>query len=294
MNGFILYCFMGDPTRKEKTVLMKIDVKSIEKLRASCRRLILMLLAAELVAFVLIVAGQGLPGVVLGVAAMAGYFIVKRKSKQRFGDACAKAQAEATLGLDDLVYEGRTPFDGSILHASGLVSSALRIDSTMRQRALRGSREGVKLEMSEITFGVVYPGQNRHEFASGVMITSPMGMAVETPVLLLGHNSFRHKLIRKEYEDDGWKLCPVGGKAKGWFVFTPDGSIPEQALLDKLDALNRACENKFAVSIRDGKATAFFMGSFYTDAYPLGDEVEEAALRKTLFPHMEQYIALVK
>lgn len=294
MARFILYCSTGVYARKEKIVLMKIDVAPLEKLRAACRRLMLALLAAELVAFVLIVAGLGLPGVLLGAAAMAGYFMVKRRSKQRFSDACARVQAEATLGLTGLVYEGRVPFDGSVLHESGLVSSALKIDSTMRQRALRGTRDGVQLEMSEITFGVVYPGQNRHEFASGVMITSLMGTPIDTPVLLLGHNSFRHKLIRKEYEDDGWKLCPVGGKAKGWFVFTPDGSIPDQALLDRLDALNRACENKFAVSIRDGKATAFFMGSFYTDAYPLGDEVEEAALRKVLFPHMEKYVALVK
>lgn len=273
---------------------MENAIKRLNGIRNKYRHLIMAILAVEVVAFVLIVCGQGLAGVLLGVVTMVGYFAMKRVGKHRFDEACAQTQAEATLGLSDMVYEGTLLFDGSELHKSGLVSSALKIDSTMRRHALKGTRDGVPVEMSEITFGVVYPGQNRHEFNAGVMISAPMAMAVDTPVLLLGHNSFRHKLIRKEYEDDGWKLCPVGGKARGWFVFTPDGSVPAQELLDRLDALNQGAENKVAVSIRKGRATAFFMSSFYTDRYPLGEEVTAAQLRKPQFAHMDSFIALVK
>lgn len=273
---------------------MENVIRQLEGMRNGYRRLIFAILAVELAAFVLIVAGQGLLGVLLGIVTMVAYFVVKHVSKHRYDEACAKAQAEATLGLTDMVYEGALNFDGSELHRCGMVSSALKIDSTMRRHALKGQRDGVPVKMSEITFGVVYPGQNRHEFNTGVMISAPMTMQVDKPVLLLGHNSFRHKLIRKEYEDDGWKLCPVGGKARGWFVFTPDGTATDQALLDRLDALNQGAENKVAVSIRNGKAKAFFMSSFYTDRYALGEPVTAAELRRKQFMHMDNFIALVK
>ena len=273
---------------------MKIDMKRLESVRGLYRTLMMVFLAIEIVAVVLIAASLGLAGVMVGVAAMVCYFVVKHAGKTKFGDACAHVQAEASLGLEDFVWQGRVPFDGRELHESGLVSSVLKIDSTLRQHALQGTAEGVRLSMSEVSFGVVYPGQNRHEFNAGAMLTAPMAQPVETPVLLLGHNSFRHKLIRKEYEDDGWKLCPVGGKAKGWFVFTPDGSIPEQGLLDRLDALNRAAGNQVAVSLKGGEATAFFLGGFYTDRYPLGDAPDEKALRKRLFDHVAGFAALVK
>lgn len=273
---------------------MQNELKRLEGMRNMFRTIMMVFLLLELGAFVLIVTGQQMLGLILGCASMAGYFIVKNKGKNRFGDACAKVQAEVSLGLKDVAYEGRKPFDPNVMKACGMVSLALKVDAPLMRRALTATLEGVRLTMAEITFGVVYPGQNKHEFNSGTLITAPMAQPVEKPVLLLGHNSFRHKLIRSEYEESGWQLCPVGGKAKGWFVFTPDGVAPEQTLLDKLDALNRAAENRVAVSIKGSECMAFFMGAFYTDRFPLGDALIENDLKKKEFEHLPAFINLVK
>ena len=273
---------------------MQENVKRLEKKRNLFRTLMMVCLMIELGAVVLIFMGQQVLGMVVGLASMAGYFYVKSQGKRRFAEACSKVQAEQTLGLRDMVYEGRQPFDGEMLHRTGMISSALKIDSTMKQNSLRGTYKGKAVDMGEITFGVVYHGQNKHEFNAGVLLTADAPTLGEKPVLLMGHSSVRHKLIRKEYEQDGWRLCNVGGKTKGWYVFTKDGSIPEETLLEKLDALSQETEGKVLLSLQDGKMTAFFLSSFYTDHYPLGDAVEEKELRKALFTHLNTAMKLAE
>lgn len=273
---------------------MQENVKQLEKLRNLFRTLMMVCLMIELGAVVLIFMGKQVLGMVVGIVSMAGYFYVKSQGKRRFSEACSKVQAEQTLGLKDLVYEGSKAYDGEILHRAGMISSALKIDSARMQNSLRGQYKGKPVEMSEATFGVVYPGQNKHEFNSGVLLTADAPTLGTKPVLLMGHSSVRHKLIRKEYEQDGWKLCNVGGKTKGWFVFTKDGSIPEESLLQKLDALSQETEGKVLLSLQDGKMTAFFLSSFYTGIYPLGDAVEENELRKVLFKHLKTAMALAE
>ena len=273
---------------------MQEEIKRLEKLRNLFRTLMMACLMIELAAVVLIFAGQQVIGMAVGIASMAGYFYTKSTGKRRFGEACGKVQAEKTLGLKDVAFEGRMPFDGAVLHSAGLISSALKIDSTMMRNSLRGSYEGKNAAMGEITFGVVYPGQNRHEFNAGVLLTAEAPTLGAKPVLLMGHNSVRHKLIRKEYEDDGWKLCPVGGKNKGWYVFTPDGVAPEEQLLNRLDELSRQAEGMVLLSLKEGKMTAFFLGHFYTGEYKLGDPAEEKDLREKLFHHVPAAMQLAE
>ena len=269
---------------------MNETMKKLQWLSGSYKVAVMASAAVELGAVALMFAVNRGAGLALGIAAMIAYFAVTRLCRRRYSDLCAKTQTLHGLPLENMTYKNRDCQMVDTMKACGLLPQVLEVDMPLCLNAVTGTYQGIPVEMAEATFGCIGENQKKRVFNSGVALRLPLRQAVETPVMLIGNRPFHHTVTRKSYEADGWKMAPVGGKAKGWYAFTPQGTTPDKDLLDRWDTLCTKLEGKVIVSLREKELCAFFVSSFYTDRYAINEPVDEAELKKCLFP----YLPLVK
>ena len=261
-------------------------MKKLRALHVAYRAGVMALAAVMLGAVAVMFAMNRNGGLILGVAAMIAYFALTRLLRRRYNDLCARTQTLCSLPLENMNYQNRASSLVDAMKACGLLPQVLTVDMPLCLNTVTGTYQGISVEMAEATFGCIGENQKKRVFNSGIALRLPLQTAMETPVMLIGKRPFHHTVTRKSYEADGWKMANVGGKTKGWYAFTPNGAAPDQALLEKWDALCQKLEGKVIVSLREKELCAYFVSSFYTDQYNINEPVDEKTLTARLFHHL--------
>ncbi len=112
--------------------------------------------------------------------------------------------------------------------------------------------------------------------------------------MLLGRYALKHAAWRAEYEKDGLRLSPAGGKEKGWYALTKGAVSPDEKLLEKWDAVCETAKMRAAMHVSGNELAAFFNGQFYTGEFPLEEEVTESMFRKHSFAAIVPLMELVE
>lgn len=259
------------------------SVAALNRFRNRCRVILLACVFAEAAAIVCLLTGARTPGLWLGIGALATYLALNRLFRRRFGEACAREQALRSLGLANARYLGRKPLDLDMLRATGLFPSDLALQSPLCLHAVCGEVAGRSIEFGETTFGCRAEARGGRAFSSGTLVSFPLPHARRA--LLLGDAAFRHPIQPEDYTADG--LRQVSGSPKrSWTAMTEDGAAPDAVMLDVWDDLCKAAGDRAALSLKDGSAQAFFVGSFYTGEYPLHTAVTQSDLKNPLFPYL--------
>lgn len=243
-------------------------------------------LCIEILAVVLMFTSQQVLGLIIGLAAFIGYFVVTRVGKRQINDAVAQAQMK-NLGLEGYQYVGRLEIDKKELAQSRLLPSRCVLDTPVFQHGAKGQLNGRNLTVGEITLS--FPkqeGKQNREFNNGAFVMTKLQKPAQTPLVLLGNKPFMVALTRQDYANDGYTQCPIGGKNKGWYAFTPGNAIPEEKLADAWENLSQAAGGQVAMAVKEDKVYAFFCSQFTTDSFQLSEEIQESDLRKKVFPHL--------
>ena len=272
---------------------MKDTVARLNKSRVNIRNVTLLTAFAELAAFVMIVMNLQLPGIALGVAALAGGSYYKRKLKRSFRADCARAQTMATLGLKDVQYTASRRVDARWLTDTRLVPASTSIVQPLLQHIVEGEIRGLKVMMGELTFGVMEKGKKQPTWSTGVFAQVKLDHPVEQPTLLLGRVAFRHAALRDAYAADQMLLSPAGGREAGWYALTPDGSEPDPELTAAWSPLCAALEQKSVAYVGGTELNAFFLGSFFTGDYPLDRPLTEASLTENAFGGYDLLLSMI-
>jgi len=270
-----------------------MNAQTLNKKRNLYRNLTLICLCVEMVAVVLIFTGSNVPGLALGLATFVGYFFITRMGKRRVNDEVAKCQMK-NLGLENYEYLGRYEVDKQKLAASELLPSRCKLDTPVFQHAAKGKLDGRDLTVGEITLS--FPrqeGKQNREFNNGAFVMTQLKDKVKTPVVLLGNKPFMVGLTREDYAKDGYTQCPIGGKGKGWYAFTPGNDIPDEKVLAAWEKLAAAAGGQAALAVRGKTVYAFFCSLFITDTFQLSEEITDSDLKKKLFPHLPLLLEVI-
>lgn len=272
---------------------MKDTVARLNKSRVNIRNVTLLTAFAELAAFVMIIMNLQLPGIGLGVAALAGGSYYKRKLKRSFQADCARAQTMATLGLRDAAYTASRRVDAKWLTDTRLVPTSTNIVQPLLQHIVEGEVRGLKVMLGELTFGVMEKGKKQPTWSTGVFAQVTLDRPVEQPTLLLGRAAFRHAALRDAYAADQMILSPAGGREAGWYALTPDGAEPDDDLTAAWSPLCTAVEQKGVAYVGGTELNGFFLGSFLTDNYPLDKPLTEADLTGKSFGGYDLLLSMI-
>lgn len=272
-----------------------VKIAALNKKRNCVRYSSIAVAAVELVAILMIMGGMKLPGAIIGMVALIGGALYKRKGKKAYQEECCRLQTLTALGLQDAAYIGEKKETVEWLREMKLTPGSAQLVQPLLMHAVNGRLRGVDAEIAEVTFGCQEAGKKSATYSSGVLVRTKLQKPV-APVLLLGRYAFKHAALRAEYEKDGMRLSPAGGKEKGWYALTPGAVSPEEALLEKWDKVCETAKQRAALSVDGDMLTAFFNGQFYTGEFALEEELTEGMLRKHSFaaivPLMEMIEAM--
>lgn len=250
--------------------------------------------SVEVVAVLLIMFGIQLPGVIIGLAALIGGMVFKRKGKKAYQEECCRLQTVQALGFADGVYTAEKKETAEWMRNTHLVPASSQLTDPLLLHSVEGTLRGVKLLISEITFGCQEKKKRQATYSSGVLVRTELKQPVKGAALLLGRYAFKHAALRDAYEKDGLRLSPVGGKEKGWYAMTAGAAAPDAALLEKFDELCAVSKHRAALYVNGTELTAFFNGQFYTGEYALEEEVTEGMFRKHSFAAIVPMLELIR
>ncbi|MBQ8536835.1 MAG: hypothetical protein IJ461_05455 [Clostridia bacterium] len=273
--------------------MQDVTAVSLNKKRNRFRTLTMICLCVEILAVVLMFTSHQVLGLVIGLASFAGYFVITRMGKRQVNDAVAQAQMK-NLGLDGCRYLGRLAVEKKELAEAELLPSRCVLDTPVFQHGAVGQMGGRELTVGEITLS--FPkkeGKQNREFNSGAFVVATLTKPLETPLVLLGNKPFMISLTRQDYANDGYTQCPIGGKNKGWYAFTPGNAIPDEKITQAWEALCEAAGGQAAMAVKGDKVYAFFCGLFTTETFQLSEEIAEADLKKRVFPHLPLLTAVL-
>lgn len=273
-----------------------MNISALNKKRNLVRYSSVAVAAVDLVAILLIMGGIQLPGIIIGMAALIGGAVLKRKGKKSFQEECCRLQTEKALGLRNLQYQGECKETEEFLHSLHLVPASACVTQPLLLHAASGKLCGLPAQIAEATIGCHEEGKRQPTYSSGVLVRVTMEKAYPDAALMLGRYAFKHAALRAEYEKDGLRLSPAGGKEKGWYALTSGAVSPADELLEKWHAVCEAAKMRAALYVGGNELVAFFNGQFYTGEYPLEEEVTEGMFKKHSFaaivPLMELLEAL--
>lgn len=268
-----------------------MDIAALNKKRNMLRYSAIAVAALELLAIVMMLGGVKLPGLLLGLAVFIGGVVYKRKGRKAYEAECCRYQTLGALGVKDAQYTDQIKMDESWMHQTHLLPASANTMQPLLLHHVKGTLRGLKVEIAEMTFGCTEENKKQPTYSSGVLVRAHLPSAGQKRVLLLGRYAFKHAALRNEYEKDGLRLSPAGGKEKGWYALTDGAVSPDAMLLDKWQAVCDAAKMRAALYIEDGCATAFLNGSFYTGEFPLEEEITQSTFKRhtctALIPLME-------
>lgn len=268
-----------------------MDIAALNKQRKILRYVSLAVAGVEIVAIMMILGGVKLPGLLLGLAALIGGAAYKRKGRKAYEEECCRYQTLGALGVMDAQYTDRIKMGENWMHQTHLLPASAQTTQPLLLHHIKGTLHGMKVEIAEMTFGCQEANKKQPTYSSGVLVRADLPAAGQKRVLLLGRYAFKHAALRNEYEKDGLRLSPAGGKEKGWYALTDGAVSPDETLLNKWQSVCDTAKMRAALYVEDGCATAFLNGSFYTGEFPLEEEVTQSSFKRhtctALVPLME-------
>lgn len=284
---------MDKSNAKELPETMKDTVIRLNKQRTSIRTVTLIAAVVELAAFAMIVLNLQTPGLLVGIAALAGGAYYKRRLKRQFQSECAKAQAMAALNIKNAEYTARRTVDAQWLKDTRLVPASTNVVQPLLQHVVEGEVRGMKIMLGELTFGVMEKDKKQPTWSSGVFTRVELDKPVEQPTLLLGRIAFRHAALRDAYAADQMILSHAGGRDEGWYALTPDGSDPDTLLTEAWHPLCEAVEQQGVAYVGGKELNAFFLRSFITGSYNLNEPLTEATLSENSFKGWDMLLSML-
>lgn len=263
-----------------------MNAQTLNKKRNFYRALTMICLCVEILAVVLMFTVHKPLGLAVGLIAFVVYFVITRVGKRKINDEVARIQTR-NLGMENFKYIGRQEVDKHKLAAAELLPSRYALDTPVYQHVATGSLRGRDLTVGEITLS--FPkqaGKQGREFNNGAFVMTTLKEKVKTPMVLLGNKPFMVGLTREDYAKDGYTQCPIGGKGKGWYAFTPGNDIPDEKILAAWEALAADCGGQAALAVRGKTVYAFFCSRFTTDTFQLSEEITDADLKKKVFTYL--------
>jgi len=233
-------------------------------------------------------------GVAVGLVVLIGGAAAKSRLKKSFVEDCSHMQTMQALGLKNAQYLGESKQEPQWLHETHLLPSTAVVTQPLVLHAVQGEAHGTQLWMGEVTFGCNENGKKAATYSSGVLVKAPLRRPVADKALFLGRYAFKHAALRAEYEKDGLRLSPAGGKEKGWYALTEGAVSPDGALCEKWDAVCAAAKNRAALYVEGEQLAAYFYGSFYTGEFPLEEEVTAGTLKRHAFAAIVPLMELVE
>ena len=270
-----------------------MKITTLNRKRSMVRYSSVAVAAVDLVAILMIMMGMQLPGIVLGMASLIGGAVYKRKGKKAYVEECCRMQTVNALGLKNAEYLGESKESTDWLLGTHLTPSSAQLTQPLLLHAIKGEMRGVPMQISEMTFGCNESGKRQVTYSSGVLVRATLQKPVAQEVLFLSRYAFKHAALRAEYEKDGLRLSPAGGKEKGWYALTHGAMAPEECLQEKWDAVCAASRQRAALYVQGKELVAFFNGQFYTGEFPLEEPVSESMLRKHSFAAIVPLLELV-
>ena len=271
-----------------------MNVAALNRKRTILRYSSIAVAAIDLIAILMIMMGLQLPGVIIGLAALVGGAIFKSRGKKAFGEECCRLQTIQALGLKDGKYLGEKKETEDFMYGTHLVPSSSVLMQPLLLHAINGKMKGIELQIAEITIGCREANKKQPTYSSGVLVRATLDKPCKDAALLLGRYAFKHAALRAEYEKDGLRLSPAGGKEKGWYALTEGAVSPDEALLEKWEAVCTASKQRAALYVGGNELTAFFNGQFYTGEFPLDEEVTESMLKRHSFAAIVPLVELIE
>lgn len=263
--------------------MTKTSVSMLNKRRLLARYFPLGMAVAELAAVLLMMTGSRAVGLTIGLIVFVGGIFLKSRIKKSYTEACCRAQTMTALGLTEAEYLGENKESAEWLQQTHLLPASAVVTQPLVLHGIRGKMRGTQLWLGEITFGCQESGKKAATYSSGVLVRVPLAHAAAEKTLFLGKYAFKHAALRAEYEKDGMRLSPAGGKEKGWYALTPGAVSPSDLLCEKWEAVCAAAKQRAALYVGEGELVAFFNGQFYTGEFALEEELTESTLRKHSF-----------
>lgn len=271
-----------------------MNIAALNRKRNIVRYSSVIVAAVDLAAVLMIMGGWQLPGCVIGLAALIGGAVFKRKGKKAYQEECCRLQTLRALGVAEAEYIGEKKESVDWLRETRLMPASASLAEPLLLHTVKGQLRGVPVVISEATFGCQEAGKRQATYSSGVLVRAELKKEISAPALLLGRYAFKHAALRAEYEKDGLRLSPAGGKEKGWYALTEGAVSPDAALLDKWEDVCAVAKQRCALSVHGTELVAFFNGQFYTDEFPLEEEVTEGMFRKHSFAAIVPLMELIE
>lgn len=270
-----------------------MNIAALNKKRTLLRYSSIAVAAVDMVAVLMILGGWKLPGVVVGLGALIGGAVYKRKGKKAYQQACCRAQTLTALNVKDAAYTAEKKQSAAWMLALGLTPSSAQLTDPLLLHGVNGKLRGVQVEIAEVTFGYQEANKKQATYSSGVIVRAKLNKTMDA-ALLLGRYAFKHAALRAEYEKDGLRLSPAGGKEKGWYALTEGAASPDALLLEKWDQVCEAAKHRAALRVAGDELVAFFNGQFYTGEFALEEEVTEGMFRKHSFAAIVPLMELIE
>lgn len=274
--------------------MKKLNTAALNRKRNMVRYSSIAVAVVDLAAILMIMMGWQLPGAVIGLSALIGGAVYKRKGKKAYQEECCRLQTLQALGLKDAVYKAEEKKTADWLRQTCLVPASSQLTEPVLWHAVTGQMRDAQTEIAEITMGCYENKKKQPTYSNGVFVRVALQKPVEHAALLLGRYAFKHAALRAEYEKDGLRLSPVGGKEKGWYALTKGAVSPDAALLEHFDAICTVAKHRVAIYVAGNELVAFFNGQFYTGEFPLEEEVTEGMFRKHSFAAIVPLMELVE
>ncbi len=147
-----------------------MNIAALNKKRNLVRYSSIAVAAVDLVAIVMIMAGMQLPGIVLGMAALVGGAVYKRKGKKAYQEECCRLQTEKALGLRDLQYLGESKETEEFVRNTHLLPTSATLVQPLLMHAASGAIDGGSVRIAEATIGCYENNKKQPTYSSGVMV----------------------------------------------------------------------------------------------------------------------------
>lgn len=274
--------------------MTKNAMEALNQRRLIARYFPLGIAALELIAVLMMMTGVRVLGLALGLAVLIGGIFLKSRIKKMYTETCCRAQTMTALGLSQAEYVGEHKPDVEWLHQTHLMPISAQLSQPLVMHAVRGKLRNTELWMGEVNFGCHENGKKAPTYSSGVLVHVSLSKFSQENALLLGEYAFKHAALRAEYEKDGMRLSPAGGKEKGWYALTPGAVSPSDVLCEKWEAVCAAAKQRAALYVGGNKLVAFFNGQFFTSEFSLEEELTESMLRKHSFAAIVPLMDLIE
>jgi len=274
--------------------MTKTDVAALNRRRQLVRYFPLGIAVLELAAVLLIMAGVRAVGMALGLVVLAGGFVVKLRIKKNYTETCCRLQTLSALPVTESEYLGESKETAEWLQKTHLLPASAVVTQPLVLHGIKGKMRGMEMQLGEMTFGCHENGKKAATYSSGVLVRVPLAQPVQEKVLFLGKYAFKHAALRAEYEKDGMRLSPAGGKEKGWYALTAGAVSPSDSLCEKWDAVCTAAKQRAALYAGENELVAFFNGQFYTGEFAIDEELTESVFRKHSFTAIIPLLELVE